>query len=169
MINDRWVLHWKNYLSDNYAYGSEVRFMEDGKVHYRNELIPPGTVLHTWYSKTNFQADRIEPSLPLIDGESAYELKVNIEYVSEKNAGIMFRVVFFDRYDKEFDSYVLRNDENCFKPPITMYSFRIEMICAGCREFIFDSIVLREISEDELDAYNERIRKTKKYSKKSKG
>lgn len=168
MINDKWIIRWREFLSNSYAYGSIIEFLPNNKVQYKNRLMAPGTVLHTWYSKTNFQATRVEPSLPLIDGENAYLLTANIEYPSEKHAGAILRVVFVDRYDNEFERIIIRDGRGMFKPPITTYSFKIELINGGCSEFIFDSLVLQEISEEEFDAECERIEKNKKYRKKDK-
>ena len=55
MHGDTWQIRWKEFLSDSYVYGSKIEFNEDGSVSYKNRLMPPGTVIHTWYSMTNFQ------------------------------------------------------------------------------------------------------------------
>lgn len=168
MVNDRWIIRWRDFLSNSYSYGSLIEFLPDNKVRYKNRLMPPGTVLHTWYSKTNFQSSRVEPMLPLIDGENAYMVALHVEYLAEKRAGILMKVVFYDRYDNEFESIIIRNGKGMFKPPITTYSFSIELINGGCTEFIFDSLVLQEVSEEEFDADRKRIEKNKKYIKKDK-
>lgn len=168
MVNDKWIIRWKEYMSYSYGYGTSVEFTEDNKVRYKNELMPPGTILHTWYSKTNFQSQRIEPMLPLIDGESAYKLTANLEYVDTRDTGLILRVVFLDRYDSEFERIIIRGGSGMFKPPITTYSFRIELINGGCTEFIFDSLILQEVSQEDFDAELERKEKNKKYRKKDK-
>ena len=97
MYGDTWQVRWKEFLSDSYVYGSKIEFNEDGSVSYKNRLMPPGTVIHTWYSMTNFQGNRIEPSLPLIDGERAYSIAVNIDYHNSESEALMLRIIFFDR------------------------------------------------------------------------
>lgn len=72
----------------------KIEFNEDGSVSYKNRLMPPGTVIHTWYSMTNFQGNRIEPSLPLIDGERAYSIAVNIDYHNSESEALMLRIIF---------------------------------------------------------------------------
>ena len=79
MKDDTWVIRWRNFLTNAYVYGSKIEFKDDFSVVYSNRLMPPGTVIHRWYSKTNFQRQRVEPELPLIDGERAYEIKTRIE------------------------------------------------------------------------------------------
>ena len=95
MYGDTWQVRWKEFLSDSYVYGSKIEFNEDGSVSYKNRLMPPGTVIHTWYSMTNFQGNRIEPSLPLIDGERAYSIAVNIDYHNSESEALMLRIIFF--------------------------------------------------------------------------
>lgn len=65
MVNDTWTVYWEEFMSDSYGYGSEVEFNKDKSVRYSNRLMPPGTVVHRWYSKTNYQMHRLEPTLPL--------------------------------------------------------------------------------------------------------
>lgn len=168
MVGDTWIIRWKEVLSNTYAAGSIIKINKDNTVYYINELMPPGTVIHTWYSKTNFQMNKIEPMLPLIDGEAAYSLSLNMTQADNENNGAILRVVFIDRYDNEFDSIILRDKNSMFRPPITMYSYRIELINGGLKEFTFESLILREVSEGEFDAYRKQIEKNKKYRKKHK-
>lgn len=122
MYGDTWQVRWKEFLSDSYVYGSKIEFNEDGSVSYKNRLMPPGTVIHTWYSMTNFQGNRIEPSLPLIDGERAYSIAVNIDYHNSESEALMLRIIFFDRYDVQAQSIIVRDKKAFFKPSIRTYS-----------------------------------------------
>lgn len=168
MIGDTWTIRWREVLSNSYAAGSVIKINKDNSIYYANRLMPPGTVIHTWYSKTNYQAMRIEPMLPLIDGEAAYSLSINAEYLGDSKGKAILRVVFFNRYDEEFDSIILRDEKSMFVPPITTYSYRIELINGGISEFIFKSLIIQEVSKDEFKAYREHFEKTKKYRKKRK-
>lgn len=131
MYGDTWQVRWKEFLSDSYVYGSKIEFNEDGSVSYKNRLMPPGTVIHTWYSMTNFQGNRIEPSLPLIDGERAYSIAVNIDYHNSESEALMLRIIFFDRYDVQAQSIIVRDKKAFFKPSIRTYSYRIAVIGIG--------------------------------------
>lgn len=165
---DTWQVRWKEFLSDSYVYGSKIEFNEDGSVSYKNRLMPPGTVIHTWYSMTNFQGNRIEPSLPLIDGERAYSIAVNIDYHNSESEALMLRIIFFDRYDVQAQSIIVRDKKAFFKPSIRTYSYRIELINGGNADFTFKSLVIKEVSEEEFDAEQERIERLKEDSNKSK-
>lgn len=168
MKDDTWVIRWREFLSDTYVYGSKIEFKEDLSVVYSNRLMPPGTVIHRFYSKTNFQRQRVEPTLPLIDGERAYEIASDISYNSPESKKLMLRIVFYDRYDVEAESIIVREEKAVFQPSIKTYSYCIELINGGNADFTFRSLVLREISKEEYDVKQERIKKLKERAAKSK-
>lgn len=87
-----WKIYWNEFVSDSYLYGSEMAFHGREDVEFRNQLMPPGTVIKTWYSRVNYQAGRIEPSLPIIDGEGRYHVSADIE--CDVPGGILLRFVF---------------------------------------------------------------------------
>lgn len=168
MRDDTWMIRWGNYLSDVYVYGSKIEFKEDQSVVYQNRLMPPGTVIKRWYSQTNFQRQRVEPALPLIDGERAYEITSDIAGNRKESKPLMLRIVFYDRYDVEAESIIVREKKAVFQPSVKTYSYCIELINGGNADFTFRSLTLREISKEEYDAGQERIKKLKESASKSK-
>ena len=66
MTEQSWKIYWNEYIKDTYVYGTELFFHAKDDIEFRNELVPPGTVIKRWYSKVNYQAMRIEPALPKI-------------------------------------------------------------------------------------------------------
>ena len=168
MINDTWIVRWRYLLADSYAYGSKIEFKDDNSVVYKNRLMPPGTVIHKWFSQTNFQLQRVEPTLPLIDGEAIYSVTMNIEYNSPESKELMLRIIFYDRYDEEADSIIVRDNKAIFKPSIKTYSYSIELINGGNADFTFKSLVIKEVSKEEYDAEQKRIESLKENSKKRK-
>lgn len=168
MVDDKWVVCWSEYTSGTYTYGSRITFTGRQEVSYENALMPPGTVINSWYSRTNFQRDRIEPSLPIIDGEGAYHISVNMDFEEGSDEDIMLRIIFFDRYDEKAESVILRGRDNYFKPSIQTHSYRIELINGGIHRFVFHSIILKEVSQEEFDEEQGRIERLKKASKKGK-
>ena len=141
-----WNIYWNEYSADTYLYGSIVEFHARNNVHFINELMPPGTVIKEWYSLTNYQAKRIEPSLPIIDGESYYRIKVNIE--TENQSGYLIRLVFLDRYEREAGDFTLREKEAYFSCPLKTYSYKMQLINAGMKEFTFHSVTIEEIENE---------------------
>lgn len=148
MSGARWTIYWNEYSSDTYLYGSEISFHKKDDVEFRNLLMPPGTVIKEWYSKTNFQMQKIEPALPMIDGESAYRIHINMD-VSEHESCLV-RLVFYDRYEIEAGSMTIRDTVTDFRCPLKTYSYRMQLINGGITQFHFHSIVIQEI-DDETD------------------
>lgn len=146
MTGEKWTIYWNEYASDTYLYGSEIEFHQKDDVEYRNRLMPPGTVIKQWYSKTNFQMQRIEPALPIIDGESQYKIIINIETAEDENC--LVRLVFYDRYEVEAGSLTLRDKETVFRCPLKTYSYRLQLINGGVTKFHFHSVVIQEVIDE---------------------
>ena len=146
MLGEKWTVYWNEYSSDTYLYGSEIEFHKKDDVEFRNLLMPPGTVIKEWYSKTNFQAQRIEPSLPIIDGEGEYKITINIDTPEGENC--LARLVFYDRYEVEAGSLTLRDKETVFRCPLKTYSYRLQLINGGVTNFHFHSVVIQEVIDE---------------------
>lgn len=142
MAIGRWNIYWNEYSSDTYLYGSQVIFHGQDDVEFKNQLMPPGTVIKRWYSKTNFQRQHIEPSLPIIDGESSYRITVNIDV--PKHERCLVRLVFFDRYGKEAGFLNVWDKVMDFRCPLKTYSYELQLVNGGLTEFHFHSIVIQE-------------------------
>jgi accessory secretory protein Asp3 len=147
LVLAKWNIYWNEYASDTYLYGSEVDFHSKDDVEFTNKLMPPGTIIKQWYSKTNFQAQKIEPSLPMIDGESNYHISLNLD--SPVRGGLMVRLVFYDRYEVEAGSLMVNRREMDFKCPLKTYSYRMQLINGGVTNFHFHSIVIQEVSDEQ--------------------
>lgn len=143
MIGEKWTVFWNEYASDTYLYGSQIIFHKKDDVEFRNMLMPPGTIIKQWYSKTNFQIQRIEPTLPIIDGEGEYQIVLNID--TEENETCLGRLVFYDKYEVEAGSVTLRDKVTNFRCPLKTYSYRLQLINGGVTKLHFHSIVIREI------------------------
>ena len=145
MVNASWTIYWNEYSADTYLYGSEIEYRARNDVHFKNTLMPPGTVIKQWHSLTNYQAQRSEPTLPMIDGESRYRIKINVE--TPDKTGCLIRLVFLDRYEREAGDFTVRGEEAEFSCPLKTYSYKMQLINAGMKEFIFHSVVIEEIED----------------------
>ena len=145
MAGAKWTIYWNEYASDTYLYGSDITYHKKDDVEYENLLMPPGTIIKQWYSKTNFQIQKIEPALPMIDGESKYLIRVNIECAQKENCQV--RLVFYDRYEKEAGSITLRDETTEFRCPLKTYSYCMQLINGGVTKFHFHSIVIQEVTD----------------------
>lgn len=144
MTDGKWTVHWREYSSDTYLYGSEVSYISKDDVIFKNNLMPPGTVIKQWYSKTNYQVQRIEPTLPMIDGEGAYRITVNID-CPEGEAWLM-RLVFYDRYEVEAGSVAIRERVTDFRCPLKTYSYRLQLINGGMTQLHFHYVMIQELT-----------------------
>lgn len=143
MIAESWTIYWNEYASDTYLYGSEITFQKIDSVEFKNRLMPPGTIIKQWYSKTNFQKQKIEPSLPIIDGESSYRIVLNMDVPEGER--VLARLVFYDKYEMEAGYVVIRDRVVDFKCPLKTYSYRLQLVNGGCTRFVFHSIVIQEV------------------------
>lgn len=143
MTGEKWKIGWNEYSSDTYLYGSEITFHSKDNVEFRNLLMPPGTIIKQWYSKTNYQVQRIEPALPMIDGESDYRIIVNID--APEGEEWLVRLVFYDRYEVEAGNIAIRDKITDFKCPLKTYSYRLQLVNGGMTAFHFNSIIIQEV------------------------
>ena len=170
--DDGYTIYLKNIVkdacADDYIHFKGRCNLEKIYPHYEMfaSFMPPGTVVHRWYSKTNYQMHRLEPTLPLIDGESTYFIGLNIDYNSVESEALILRIIFYDRYDNETKSTIVRDNKAYFLPPITTYSYSIELINGGNADFTFKSLIIKEVSKEEFDEDQKRIEKLKKIASK---
>ena len=97
MTGEKWTIYWNEFSSDTYLYGSKIWYHGKNHVEFQNRLMPPGTVIKQWYSRTNYQMQRMEPSLPMIDGEGGYRVTVDID--CQEGEAWLIRLIFYDKYD----------------------------------------------------------------------
>lgn len=155
MTGAKWTIYWNEYSADTYLYGTEITYHSKDNVEFKNLLMPPGTIIKQWYSKTNYQMQKIEPALPIIDGESEYQITINIDHAEDENC--LVRLVFFDRYEIEAGNIVLRDKVTNFRCPLKTYSYRLQLINGGVSKLNFHSIVIREV----VNETDEEIKTTK--------
>lgn len=151
MSGESWVIYWNEYSSDTYLYGSEVIYHSKDDVEFTNLLMPPGIVIKQWYSKTNYQAKRIEPALPMIDGESRYQIITHIDCA--RNEGCLVRLIFYDRYETEVGYITIRDRATEFQCPLKTYSYCMQLLNGGTTKFHFHSIVIREMINETEETF----------------
>ncbi|MCI9570532.1 MAG: accessory Sec system protein Asp3 [Lachnospiraceae bacterium] len=147
MAGQSWKIYWNEYAKDTYLYGAEVSFHAKDDVEFKNELIQPGAVIKRWFSKVNYQAMRVEPSLPLIDGEGRYH--ISLDASAKPAGGLLLRLLFYDRYDSEAGSQIIRDGEGDFQCPLKTYSYEVQLINGGVTQLHFHSITITEVTDGE--------------------
>ena len=147
MTEQSWKIYWNEYAKDTYIYGTELFFHAKDDIEFKNELMPPGTVIKRWYSKVNYQAMRIEPALPMIDGEGRYHICLDAS--AEPRGGLILEIIFYDRYDVEAGIQIIRDGEADFRCPLRTFSYEVQLVNGGATRFHFHSIVITEMSNVE--------------------
>lgn len=147
MTGESWKIYWNEYSKETYLYGSEVSFHAKDDIEFRNELMPPGTVIKRWFSKVNYQIMRIEPTLPMIDGEGRYH--ISLDAFVKPEDGLLLKIIFYDRYDVEAGNQIVRDGEADFQCPLKTFSYEVQLINAGATQFHFHSIIMTEITDGE--------------------
>ena len=147
MLGEKWMVYWNEYVSDTYLYGSKIKFHKKNQVEFSNQLMPPGTVIKQWHSKTNYWLQKKEPALPIIDGETEYVIRINIDV--PENESIIVKLAFFDRYGVDAGHLIIRDKETRFRCPLKTYSYRLQLINSGVTSFIYHSIVIQEVIDEE--------------------
>jgi accessory secretory protein Asp3 len=140
-----WTVFWEEYASDAYLYGSTIRFHALDDVEFENALMPSGTVIKTWYSMANFQERRVEPTLPIIDGEGSYHVSVDLE--SDVPRGVLLRFAFLGKNGEEAGALVVDGPEADLRCPLKTYSYEAQLICAGAHALRFHSFTITEVTE----------------------
>lgn len=155
MILQSWVIRWNYYCKNTFFNGSRIDFLSKDDIAFENELMPSGVVIKEWLSQTNFQRDKMEPTLPLIDGEGTYQLLYDIDQINQGSC--LFKLIFYDRFEEEVGQTIIWDSGTIFKCPMPTYSYRLQLINGGMTRFHFHSIVIREIS-DETDGETEKTK-----------
>ena len=140
-----WTVYWEEYASDAYLYGSSISFHAHDDVEFANELMPAGTVIKTWHSMVNFQERRVEPTLPIIDGEGSYHVTVDLE--SDVPQGTLLRFSFLDKNGEEAGARVVDGPEADLRCPLKTYSYEAQLVCAGAHALRFHSFTITEVTE----------------------
>lgn len=147
MTGESWKIYWNEYIKNTYMYGSEIFFHARDDVEFKNELMPPGTVIKSWFSKVNYQMMRIEPMLPMIDGEGRYH--ISLDASAEPSDGLLMRLIYYDRYDVKAGDQIIRDGEADFQCPLKTFSYELQLINSGVSQFHFHSITITEITDGE--------------------
>ena len=83
----------------------------------------------------------------MIDGEGRYHIRLDAS--AEPSDGLLLRLVFYDRYDEEAESQIIRGGEGDFQCPLKTFSYEVQLINGGAARFHFHSIVMAEITDGE--------------------
>lgn len=145
MINKNYfsnIIYWNNFTTNSYLYGSIIKFKSKDYVHFKNLRMPSGKDINEWTSQTNHQSHKYIPQLPVLKKGKLYKIYINADTVPKNS--IYLRILFYDRYEKIISETVIRSNEDIFTYPEDTYSYKIQVMNAGCSELIFHYLELTE-------------------------
>lgn len=129
--------------ANTYLYGTDI-FYQERALHFVNHRVPSDEILHEWTSRTNYQASRTSPLLPLLVPNDSYQLV--IEMTSFPEESYYLKLSFFNRQDEELSFIIQREQVLEFQPPIETYYYTIELISAGCERLVFHHLSLYHLN-----------------------
>ncbi|MGT2934218.1 accessory Sec system protein Asp3 [Streptococcus catagoni] len=136
---------WGQLHKGSYLYGTDIVYLPDNRVSYRQDYLPVGTIIHSWHSRSNFQADRDIPYLPLLIKNRVYHISLSLETMDQNPPYLRLR--FFNRREEILEYKIIKEGSGTFVFPAQAFSYQVELINAGCHHFIFDSIFLIEAKD----------------------
>ncbi len=129
---------WDEYAMGSYLYGTELDVTNPYKVKFHNTLIPSGTVIKEWSSKTSYWGQRIEPQLPLVFEGKTYYVKFNCKTVPERK--VFLRINFYDRQGNIVEFKMMNEKNGSFTVPKKTVAYDMQLIQAGAESLTFKSI-----------------------------
>lgn len=145
MINKNYfsnIVYWDNFSASSYLYGSIIKIKSKDNVYFKNLRMSSGKGINSWLSQANHQRYRHVPQLPMLKKGKSYKIYINAESIPENT--IYLRIIFYDRYEKIISETVIRSNEDIFTYPEEAYSYKIQVMNAGCSELTFHYIELTE-------------------------
>lgn len=123
----------------DYVYGSSIR--RQGKdILFENQHFASGRTIKKWLSKTNFQAHRMTPSLPLLKAGTTYRLEKN--YRTQPKDASYLLIEYYNRRDEIIGKEILKHQDWTFTLPDETYWYSMSLIGAGCHQLHFQSILI---------------------------
>lgn len=140
---------WGQIRQADFLYGSQLSFDKiSEQIHWKNDLMPAGKVIHEWSSRVNFQETRENFQLPYLKMSQKYALK--LVGWADVNDGLFIRVQFFDHHSHLIQENFLRTDQIMFNTPSNYLFYKVALINAGVKICRFKEIILFE--ENNLNA-----------------
>lgn len=143
IIKQRRYIKWGE-MGGTFMYGTNVTYHSDYHISLYNPLLPSGEVIRSWVSSVNYQAARIQPSLPLLKKNYNYRLRFDMDCRPEN--GIYIKVIFFDRYGDVVDEKLEKVKEFTFSYPAEAFTYQVSLLSAGFESLEFYSLSIEEIN-----------------------
>lgn len=139
------TIYWDSVSGASYLYGSQISFLSNKRIFFKNPRMASGTVLQEWHSKVNYQASRTTAQLPLLFPNKTYKVVAQVATVPENR--LYYRISFFNRQEEEIEFVVHKTGEGEFICPEGTFYYNIQLISAGCEKVSFDCLRLYQVDD----------------------
>lgn len=144
-MNNIYFTRWPDNLSDVAVTGTDIRYLEDGKVYFSNETFSPGKVLCTWRSKTNYIEQGIKPTLPLLESGQKYTLTAQLK--SDNGMSVQLQIIFYDINQEKIDGIILKGLSDKFTYPDDAVSYEISLLNLNNKWLKFDYLKINNVKD----------------------
>lgn len=148
-------IYWGETTREDYLYGSVIRRANQA-IYFENVRFPSGKVIKKWTSRTNYQADRSVPFLPLLIPGVVYSLSPVMQV--EPAGRVYLQLEFFNRQLESIGLVILKDGEHDFRYPQEAFTYTISLMSAGCRSLAFSHIALNRSTTDRVIYLSEQPR-----------
>ncbi len=135
-----WLVYWDDFGQDAYTSGSSIRFDWDGSVVFENEGMPPGFPVKEWYSETDYQTQRREPELPILQEKESYHIFADKQDFPE--GGSFLRLNFYDQKGDLLEFRMIPENEGTFVYPEGAFRYSMQLVQGGASRIFFRRIEL---------------------------
>lgn len=136
----RFKVYWEAAQMSLYIYGSVIEHLKPNLTYLKNELIPPGTSIVKWMSHPNFQQEFTLLQLPLLRRGESYHFSLRGKSVPDHS--VLIKVSCFTRSGQMVSTEVVPMTGGGIFYPEQAFSYTIELIGIGVKEFLFDHLLI---------------------------
>ncbi|HFI0852767.1 TPA: accessory Sec system protein Asp3 [Streptococcus suis] len=134
--------------TSDYVYASMIQ-QKGTKILFDNRYFASGKTIKTWLSKTNFQANRMAPPLPLLAPGREYSVRKH--FTSEPEGTVYLQFHYYNRQNELIDTEILKDTDERFTLPKDTFWYQLSIVGAGCHAVIFEKIAIYgQIDQREL-------------------
>lgn len=144
-MNNIYFTRWPDNLSDVAVTGTDIRYLENGKIYFANETFSPGKILCTWRSQTNYIEQGIKPSLPLLKSGENYRLVAKLD--SDKKLSVQLQIIFYDIYKEKIDEVILNGLSDEFSYPEEAVSYEVNLLNLNHKWIKFDYLKITNVKD----------------------
>lgn len=145
-----YMIKWDDLTADTYLYGAHIERKENCII-YQQPLMPPGSTIKKWSSITDYQKDRIEPSLPYLKEGHTYHLHAYMR--SNPLNSCYLRLNFYNYYGEILDFMMTSSEDAQFNVPRGTHHYELLLMKGHAETIIFERVDLFE--EPLIDHFDE--------------